>query len=491
MKKSRFQISGGASLLASLLFLFCLPAFAAERITATIAVTNAAGTTNGQTVQIIAGDTTTRTWTNSVSVPATQILTNNTAAGAATNLYAQLVASAPLGIAPIVMGSSTNVLLYGQSGVPITITLSAGWGVVTYATQSVSSAWTVRVPNTVESAAQKTNVASGLVDWLNLTAATSQLNQTAPALAQFVGTTNTQTISGNKTFTGTLLVSNAAGIFEIGTIHATNYTGIINAISNGVWWSASLPNANLTNAWNWGEAFNSVGYSLSASVFGYGAQAQGLYSLSMGYGSGASNGTASAFGAYAYAAKGASTALGTAAHALADYSTAVGEGATVADTHTNSVAIGANAVTTKKNQIVLGSADHVVSAGGSVEHLYTIGTNSFSDIAFRRYAITSLANGNNAGVIIGTNTFVEVSGPSAAFTLNGLTGSPSRDGHLVVVVNQTGYDMTIAHQSGTDPVGANRIITMTGADRTTTGNGAATLIYSAAASRWLLIALDP
>jgi len=120
------------------------------------------------------------------------------------------------------------------------------------------------------------------------------------------------------------------------------------------------------------------------------------------------------------------------------------------------------------------------------------GTNNFpqgADVAFSRYPITSLATGNNAGVVVSTNVFIEVGGPSGAFTINGIANG--RDGKLIYIINQTGQDMTIAHQSGTDPVAANRIITMTGADRATTGNGAATLIYSGAASRWLLIGFDP
>jgi hypothetical protein len=123
-----------------------------------------------------------------------------------------------------------------------------------------------------------------------------------------------------------------------------------------------------------------------------------------------------------------------------------------------------------------------------------LGTNSFpagSDIAFGRYALTSLATGNNAAIPVGTNSFVEVSGPGAAFTINGINGSPNRDGKFLIILNQTGFNMTIAHDSGTDPTAANRIISMTGADRTTTGNGAATLIYSAAANRWILISFDP
>src|SRR5262249_44098086 len=103
------------------------------------------------------------------------------------------------------------------------------------------------------------------------------------------------------------------------------------------------------------------------------------------------------------------------------------------------------------------------------------------------------ANGVNAAVPVGTNVFIDVSGPTAAFTINGLNApnGVQRDGKLLIIVNQTGYDMTVAHQSGTDPVAANRIITSTGADRTTTGNGAAMFIYSAAVNRWINFSFDP
>jgi hypothetical protein len=66
-----------------------------------------------------------------------------------------------------------------------------------------------------------------------------------------------------------------------------------------------------------------------------------------------------------------------------------------------------------------------------------------------------------------------------------------RDGKFLILLNQTGQNMTVAHDSGTDPTAANRIYSMTGADQTTTGNGAATFIYSAAAARWIMISFAP
>jgi hypothetical protein len=48
--------------------------------------------------------------------------------------------------------------------------------------------------------------------------------------------------------------------------------------------------------------------------------------------------------------------------------------------------------------------------------------------------------------------------------------------------------MTIAHESTSETTTANRINTSTAANVTTTGAGYVTLVYSAAASRWLLLA---
>ncbi len=84
-----------------------------------------------------------------------------------------------------------------------------------------------------------------------------------------------------------------------------------------------------------------------------------------------------------------------------------------------------------------------------------------------------------------------MSGPSAAFTVNGLDGQPNRDGKFLLLLNYTGQNMTIAHDSGVDPVAGNRIYTMTGADVATTGNGSAILIYSASASRWIALVVSP
>jgi hypothetical protein len=67
-------------------------------------------------------------------------------------------------------------------------------------------------------------------------------------------------------------------------------------------------------------------------------------------------------------------------------------------------------------------------------------------------------------------------------------GGPAK---LVKILNRTGFAMTIAHDSGVDPTAANRIYSNTDADQATTGNGAVELIYSASASRWMVMSFAP
>lgn len=317
----------------------------------------------------------------------------------------------------------------------------------------------------------------------------------------FVDTVNNQSAAGQKVWTGTnyfsgvFVVSNRAGVIHIGTISTTNLNGVIGAISNGVWWNGYASSLTQTGGANYGNAFISQGSGSKSLQLGEGADASGGQSTAIGNDSVASVFYASAIGSEATATAYAATAAGALANASADSATAIGKGATAA--YTNSTALGKGATTTRANQTVLGSGTIDVditgnfSVLGNQSHIRATGTNSFSDLALRRYANTSLANGVNAAVLVGTNTFMQVSGPSAAFTIAGLNGSPNRDGQLAIVLNLTGYDMTVAHDSGGDPTAANRIYTMTGADRTTTGNGAAVFIYSTASSRWINLSFDP
>ena len=434
--------------LALLLLSLALSAQAVDRVIATLTVTNSAGTTNGQTLTV---NGSVRTLTNSVFVPSTQILTNSTAAGSKTNILSQISLN-PFAQVIAQDYSATAIRLSGVSGLTLTVTPSAGWAEVTYVTQSVASVVGVRVPITSEpSGGQQTNIASLLVSGIG-DLSTNSFYESNIAVTNLVGITNAQTISGLKQFT------NVGGIWYGYVSNSTGISGNVNFMTNGLYRSPVLNHATFTNGTFYGSqsmagsldilgdlGFDGFASYISANVDYFTFQPE--------------NGAPVYYGAYGIFS-------------------GIDGGAVVANKgqFTNDVHIGTLYAT------------NTTHFGGSV----FAKTNTFpagSDIAFGRYALTTLANGANS-ISVGTNAFIEVSGPSAAFTINGITGSPNRDGKTIIIVNQTTFNMTIAHDSGTEPTAANRIYTMTGADRATTGNGAAMLIYSVSASRWILFSLD-
>jgi hypothetical protein len=507
------------TLTLTLLILACLPAAAVDRITASISITNAP-TTNGMTFAVNGN---TRTWTNSVVTSSTQIATNATAAGSKTNLFNQIALNPFLQVSLLDVGS-TNFQLVAASGVALTVTPSAGYASVSYSTQTVTSLVDVRVPVSGEpTAAARTNISSGIVAGINRIENTNAIDQTSVAATQLVGTTNTQTITGPKDF------SNAAGIWRGIVSNSPAISGKVFAFTNGYYTNGFFDNPALTNAVNYGLPFSSPGSGTASEQYGQNAVAAGSQAVALGNsamattpaslalgtssladgtnaiaaGTGADCGgfNAAAFGSQASASGVNGMALGHAANTLADQSTGVGANTFVAATHTNSTALGYGATTTKKNQVRLGTSTNEVSVpgnlvvdggaaiAGGLTDLIAVGTNSFpagADIAFGRYVNSSLANGNNAAVVVGTNVLVDVSGPSGAFALCGIAGG--RDGKLVILLNKTGQTMTIANDSGVDPAAANRIRTGVGADVAYTNNpGAVTLIYDANVSRWTVL----
>lgn len=473
-------------LLIFLCLLCGLDAFAAGNIiTATVTLTNTVfGTSNYMTLAVN-GDT--RTWTNLVQVPAQQVLTNTTANGSTTNLFSQ-VSTYPFSSVSLTYASSNAINLKGTPGLAMNVTVSAAWATVALTTNYLTNAYILRLPVSVEQPAQQTNLASMAATMLE--GSTNSLSPTDVLLSNYVSRSQAQGISGNKAFTGSS-----------------------NFLAGGY-----APSLVTTSAVNYGNAFNSPGAGNASLQIGSTASAVGVGSTAIGT---AASGAGDYSAALGYSAGGIgqfSAALGANAQANDTNSTAIGYNAIVNLGFTNSTAVGAKASADAPNQVMLGSsggggvpaisvkvnnaltvgASATISGGATIANGTTNqwmnGTNTYlagSDVAFTRYALATLANGANAAIPVGTNVFVEVSGPSGAFSIAGINGGPNRDGKFLIILNQTGQAMTISHDSGTDPTPANRIISMTGADQVTTGNGAATLIYSAAASRWIMISFAP
>jgi len=128
-----------------------------------------------------------------------------------------------------------------------------------------------------------------------------------------------------------------------------------------------------------------------------------------------------------------------------------------------------------------------VTSGGNTVINSTIGNAKLDvngDFAMR-YSGISLGNGNNNNVSVGSYSFVRITGPSAAFTVTGISNGV--DGKVVTLYNATSASMTIANDNSSSTA-ANRIYTLNpNGDVTISGKGAVQLVYSSADSRWIAI----
>jgi hypothetical protein len=103
--------------------------------------------------------------------------------------------------------------------------------------------------------------------------------------------------------------------------------------------------------------------------------------------------------------------------------------------------------------------------------------------AFRAATLT-LANGANQNVTTPVANFLVVSGPSATFSIGGLTLGV--DGRRLTIVNNTAYVLTLNHQDGSSSA-ANRIYCWTGAGITVPTYGSAELVYLSGTNNWFVV----
>lgn len=109
------------------------------------------------------------------------------------------------------------------------------------------------------------------------------------------------------------------------------------------------------------------------------------------------------------------------------------------------------------------------------------------DLAYRQNVIT-LNNGLNSNVDVGKFSFVKITGPNAAFSIDGIQGGV--DGKILTIYNLTASNMTIVNDGGSVSTAVNRINTLEGGGNISTiNNGSVTLQYSAADNRWMVIGM--
>lgn len=312
---------------------------------------------------------------------------------------------------------------------------------------------------------------------------------------------STLATAGSATAIGALSTASGATSTALGT--AVNATGVESTAVG----ANSTASAFLSTALG-SSATASATNSLSA---GFNASASGFNSIAIGEASSSIASNSVAVGTGTTAGGTNSIAVGTGAFSGTNGSTALGNGANA--NWSNSTALGAGASNTAPNQVMLGSASSTAWAPnnlvvtnnenvngnlavngtfqvtGNVIQLLSLanGLNMLpqSPLVLNRHVNNSLANGNNADVSTGTNVYLDVSGPTGAFSIAGFT--PISDGYFIIVKNSTGQTMTIANQSGIESVPQSRIITGIGADEVFTNNtGIVSLIYDGSVNRWVI-----
>lgn len=522
---------------------------AQQKVTAAITITNA--TFNGFTLTVNGATRTfTNNVVNTATQVATN--SDVTGDGSKTNLLTQIYANPFSQVTEADTGSNSFNLI-GNANLAMAVSVNTNFASISYSTQTVASVIAALLPvSALPTAVARTNVASGIAGALNAAENTNAISQISTAASGLMGLTNGQTISGVKVFTNALgqwfgVISNSPAIS--GTIialsggllsgctitQAPSISGNIGVVKGGYWTNGAMDNPKLTNGVNYGSAFHSAGSANgseqigqlanasgeNSSAFGSSSVASGESSIAIGSQSTAVSDSDMAFGISAIANGGGAIAMGAGSiatnsaiaigvGAIANKANSTAMGVAASATFLQSTAIGYNSSTTAANQVMLGAPgvstvvqnDLTVQGNSTINGGATIlgaqtngafsGTNNFlanSDVAFTRHAITTIANGNNSAVPIGTNVFFELSGMSGAFATCGLANG--RDGKIAIGLNQSGFQWTIPNESGSDPTPANRIRTMGSAADLVLTNAVVTFIYSGAVSRWLVVSHNP
>jgi hypothetical protein len=233
----------------SLLFGLCFTSQATDRVTITIVVTNVPAAAN-----TIVVNASTRAWRAAVATPSTEILIGANIGASATNLFRQLASYALSG--PVALGfSSSNVItIQGAIGEAMSASSSGTWATITYATNTVTPMYWVRVPISSEPPFPQTNNPSLLAQGLG-TYSLSPLEMVAGIVLHSSADTN-QLVIGNAVIRPDGLGN--ATIVQNGTgtpYEANSEADILNLYSAKLNFPQSY--AVVTNTW------------LSTNIFGY------------------------------------------------------------------------------------------------------------------------------------------------------------------------------------------------------------------------------
>lgn len=442
IKKTRFFSPIGRALaLAFIAATFFVSPARAQYINGALSITNAP--TNGSTITIFGS---VRTWVTTVTNVGTQIAFTNDFGAAATNLFNQLALNPINGIQ--LSHNGTNGI--NVAGIALTMAVSTNWASLTFTTNSLAPVIGVVVPWSTYGASNQVYVASQVITGLENS--TNAFAASSPALTNHVGLSTAQTVTGAKIFSGANTYSNANQKIVGGQISNAVNSSFTASDTTHVPILIQEVSSTATNALEVRDASGTIRFSVDPAG-----------DLTTGFIIGniiiSSGGIASTF---------------------------VSTGGLFVTNTINTSGLAANGALITS----LSAGDTVITNGlqviGLQTNLNTTGTNVLlGSFQFPRANNTSLANGGNASINIGTNVNVFISGPSAAFSTDGIAGG--LNGQIVELTSRIGQTWTIPNESGFDATPGNRIQTGTGATITITNNPAwAEFKYDSTAARWIL-----
>jgi hypothetical protein len=448
-------------------------------ITATITVTNTPA--DGDTITV---NGSVKTWKTTVALSSLQILIGANDGANATNLFNHN-ARWPYTTLTLTRSGTNAVRLRGIVDQALTATVAGTWGVVTYSTNTTDEATVVRVPGS-SGATQSTvtNVFSLLATDLG-TYSTNRIPVSVTVLQNYADLTTSQTLSNKLIFGGTstnsqfgMLNAWITNAYIYGALNITNTEPSIYIYDTDA--PADEKNTLITT---YGGDFKieTVNDAASGAAVIMQVSRTGYAVDEIYFGGDVEIATDLVVTELLTAGLITNTPIQGSTLTLNTYSGTIGSltnGTIVGSTLTGVTASGT--IGTLSGGVITGAG---ITNTTSTNFVAKGLTQLSGATAFTRANHTSLANGANAAVDFGSATFIKVkAGPSAAFSIAGIASGA--DGDFYRIVNTTGQNMTISHDSGTDPTPANRIYTTTGADIATTGNGIVDVWYDSEDSRW-------
>lgn len=107
------------------------------------------------------------------------------------------------------------------------------------------------------------------------------------------------------------------------------------------------------------------------------------------------------------------------------------------------------------------------------------------DVAWREGTAVALANGANNNIAPGTTSYIRITGPTAAFSITGITGGVN--GKIMTLINTTAQTMTISHQNA-GSVAANRVFAPNASNLALEGQySTVTLQYNSTLGGWVVV----